>query len=358
MATFEADRRRFAGAMATVSGNYYESIGVAPLLGRSINNKDVALGSGQSSAVAVISYRVWREWYNGEPNIVGDTIRIGNHPFTIIGVEREGCSGLNIDTATDVTVPIFAPGQLAAREPQFLWLRLYGRLKPGFALKNARASLVALWPHIQEATRPPGYEGERRTRFFARRITLDPASTGVSFLRKRFSYPLEVLLALVGAVLLIACLNLANLALARAASEQHQSGVRAALGATTWDLLRQPLIESSLISFAGALLGLFIAFWCSRVLLRIAWTGLVPTQLSVAPDGRVLAFTAALAVLTTLLFAMVPAWHAARIDPCKHCRDRHGRCAAAQAFLARLYWRSKSRFLWCWWWELFCSGEL
>lgn len=313
--TFEAGRRRFTAALATVSGNYYGSIGISPLLGRFINHSDVAAGNGTSSAVAVVSYRVWRDWFHGEANVIGETIRIGDRPFTIIGVEPEGYSGLIVDSAADVTVPVFAPGQLAAREPRLLWLRLYGRLKPNVSLQKARASLVTLWPHVQEATRPPGYEGERRTRFLARRITLEPASTGISSLRRRFSYSLRVLLALVGAVLLIACLNLANLALARAASQRHESGVRAALGATTWDLLRQPFIESLLVSFTGAFFGLMVASWASRILLHIAWTGIVITPLSTAPDARVLAFTAGLAVLTALLFAIAPAWYAAQVDP-------------------------------------------
>lgn len=173
--TFEADGGRFAAALATVSGNYYRSLGIAPLLGRFINSNDVALGSGTSSAVAVISYRAWRNWYHGEANVIGKKIWVGNDLFTVIGVEPEGYSGLIIDGATDVTVPIFAPGQLAARDPKFLWLRLYGRLKRNVGLRSARASLVTLWPRIQEATLPPGYNGERHMRFFARRITLDPA---------------------------------------------------------------------------------------------------------------------------------------------------------------------------------------
>ena len=320
--TFEADGNRFAAGLAEVSGNYYQAIGVAPLLGRFIQSSDVALENGTSNAVAVISYRAWRSWYHGEANVIGETIRMGNQPFTIIGVEPEGYSGLIIDGATDVTVPIFAPGQLASRDAKILWLRLYGRLKQDVNVHTARASLATLWPHIQQATLPPGYEGERHARFFARRIAVESASTGISSLRKRFSYSLQVLLALVGAVLLIACLNLANLALARAASRQHEAGVRVALGATAWDLMRQPLIESSLLSTAGALLGLFLASWASRVLLHIAWTGLLITPLSTTPDARVLAFTATVTVLTALLFAIAPAWHSVRIHPLEALQRR------------------------------------
>lgn len=212
--TFEADGRYFTASLAEVSGNYYRAMQIAPLLGRYIGASDVALRSGTSSPVAVISYRAWRNWYHGEANIIGKTIRIGDHhPFTVIGVEPEGYSGLIIDGSADVTTPILSAPQVGGvnlRDPRILWLRLYGRVKPRVTLAQARASMGLLWPHILEATPPAGYEGEKRTRFFARRITLEPAATGISFLRKRFSYALRVLQGLVGAVLLIACLNLAN----------------------------------------------------------------------------------------------------------------------------------------------------
>ncbi|HEX4809819.1 MAG TPA: ABC transporter permease [Bryobacteraceae bacterium] len=315
ISNFEADGRPFAAALATVSGAYYSTMGITPLLGRFIQPSDVALRSGTSNAIAVISYRAWRGWYRGQSNILGKLIRVDNQPFTIIGVEPENYSGLIIDGSTDVTVPIFAPGQMGPRDPQILWLRLYGRLKPGVTIEQARASFQALWPHILEATEPPNFPAARQARFFARRIAVSSAATGVSQLRKQFSYPLRVLLGLVGAVLLIACLNLASLTLARAASREHESGVRAALGASTWDLVRQPLIESFLISFTGTLLGLAVAYWTSRALLGIAWTGLAETGFQPTLDASVLAFTAIVAAVTGMLLAIAPAWHAAQADP-------------------------------------------
>jgi predicted permease len=315
---FEAEGRHVTAALATVSGDYYKAMRITPILGRFIVRSDVALDSGTSNAVAVISYRAWREWYHGSSRILGQTVRIENQPFTIIGVEPEGYSGLIIDGSTDVTVPLFATGREGPRnprDPRVLWLRVYGRLQSGMALPQMQARLQTLWPHILEATRPPGYEGERRSRFFARRIRLDSAATGISSLRQLFSPWLWVLLGLVGSVLLIACLNLANLALARAAARQHEAGVRAALGAGVWDLVRLPLIESFLLSLSGALLGLIVAYGMSRILLQIAWTGLAPSSLSISPDKRVLAFTVTVTAITGLLFGVVPAWYAARTDP-------------------------------------------
>jgi predicted permease len=335
VSNFEVDSRPFAAALATVSGSYYKTMGITPLLGRFIQPSDVALRSGTSNAVAVISYRAWREWYRGESNIIGKLIRVDGHPFTVVGVEPEDYSGLIIDGSADVTVPIYAPGQGLQRNPQVLWLRLYGRLKPGIAIEQARASFQALWPHILEATEPSGFSSARQARFFARRIALSSAATGVSQLRKQFSYPLRVLLGLVGAVLLIACLNLASLTLARTASHQHESGVRAALGAGVWDLVRRPLTESLMISFAGALLGLAVAYWTSQALLSVAWTGLVESSLRPTLDGRVLAFTAIVAVVTGVLFAIAPAWHAAHADPMQALQQRSRSVRGGSSLLGR-----------------------
>lgn len=326
--TFQIDGRYITAALAEVSGNYYRAMQIAPLLGRFIEPADVTSGSGFSSQVAVISYRAWRNWYHADANIIGKIIRIGdNHPFTVIGVEPEGYSGLIIDGSSDVTIPILSTlpvGSVDLHDPKLLWLTLFGRLKPGITLQQARASLKLLWPRILDATPPPDYQGqsEKRARFFGRRITLEPAATGISYLRKRFSYSLQVLLALVGAVLLIACLNLANLTLARAAAHSHESGVRSALGASTWELIRPALIENLLLSCTGALLGLALAYWASHALLRIAWTGLVNTPLNPSLDLRVLAFTAAVTVLSGILFALPPAFHAARIDPVEALRQQ------------------------------------
>ena len=326
MGTFEVDGRFITTSFAQVSGTYYPAMQIAPLLGRYIEPRDVSPGNSPSSAVAVISYRAWRNWYHADANIIGKIIRIGDHyPFRVIGVEPEGYSGLNIDAGSDVTIPIFSPPQTGGSnvlDRRILWLKLYGRLKPGVTLPQARASLDLLWPRILELTPPAGYEGEKRARFFARRIKIESAATGVSLLRKRFSYSLQVLLALVGAVLLIACLNLANLTLARAAAHNHESGIRSALGASTWELVRPALIENLLLSSSGAVLGLVLAYWASHALLRIAWTGFGNTPLNPSLDLRVLAFTAAVALLSGLLFAVPPALHAARVDPIEALRNQ------------------------------------
>jgi len=312
VSNLEANGAHFTASISSVSGDYYKTMGIAPLLGRFIEPSDVSLNSGISNGVAVISYRLWREWYRGDPGVLGKTIRLGDKPLTIIGVEPEGYSGLIIDGSGDVTVPLFGPGSYGTREPTALWLKLYGRMKPGVTLQQARASLQLLWPSVQKLTLPPGYEGERSKRFFARTIALESARNGFSYMRKRFAHPLVVLLVLVGSLLLIACLNLANLSIAKMASQQHAWGVRLALGASVWDLTRPLLIESLLVSIAAALLGLAMAYAITPALLHMTWTGLVETPLSTTPDFRVVAFTAAAAIITALLFTIIPACYATR----------------------------------------------
>lgn len=311
----EVDGNRFTSALATVSGDYYKAMRIRPLLGRFISPSDVALESGTSSAVAVISFRLWRARYHGDPYAVGKVIRVGSQPFTVIGVEPEGYSGLIIDGSTDVTVPLFAPGTASVRDPRVIWLQIRGRLYPGLTLTQARASLETLWPAIQKLTVPPGYDSARSKRFFSRRIKVESASNGISYLRTRFSHPLAVLLALVASLLLIGCLNLANLSIAKMAAQQHTWAVKLALGAGRWDLVRPVLVESFVVALAGAFLGLATAFWTGPLLLHVAWSGrLVNTPLSAAPDLRVLAFTAGVALVSALLFAIVPAWYATHAE--------------------------------------------
>jgi predicted permease len=187
-------------------------------------------------------------------------------------------------------------------------------LKPGITAEQAQAQLESMWPAILEASLPEGYAGAEREAFLGRRIVAASASTGSSFLRLKYTRPLLVLMTMVGVLLLVACTNLANLMLARAAGRQQEFGIRLALGARKWRIIRQMLTESLLLSLAGAALGLLIAGWASRLLLDTMWNGVVPLALDAAPDLRVLAFTAFASLLTGVLFGMAPAWNLSRTD--------------------------------------------
>jgi len=332
----EADGNRFTAGVSNVSGNFYKAMRIAPLLGRFIEPADVALDHGTSTAIAVISYRAWRGWFHGQPDVIGKTLRIGAHSYTIIGVEPEGFSGLIIDGSSDVTIPIFAPGTYVARDGHTLWLDIWGRLRPGSTLAQARANLQTLWPSVQKLSIPSEYEGVRSKRFFARRLKVQSASNGNSFLRNRFSHSLSILLGFVMFLLLIASLNLANLSIAKMAAEQHAWSIKLALGASRWHLLCPVLVESLVVSLTGAAFGLALAFWIGPLLVHTAWTGLVQTPLNASPDLRVLAFTAAAAVATALLFAVVPAWFATRAEAASGLRQNTRSVHQGSTWLGKL----------------------
>ncbi len=322
LSNLEVDGLKFVGVRSDVSGDYFNAMGVQPLLGRLIQPEDVPLNGKDPAAIAVLEYDCWQRLFQGDPRVIGKTIRLeANHPLTIVGVSRKGFSGLNIDSGADVTVPIGTGNLSDLRSRNTLSLQTYARLKPGVSLGQARAQMQTMWPAVQAATIPEGYTGARLQRFFDRKLEMESAARGLSNMRTRLSKNLTVLMALVGAVLLIACVNLANLMMARAEGRRHEMAVRAALGASAWRLIRQLLTESVMLALSGAAVGFMVAIWTSRVLLRTMWTGLGSLQLDAAPDFRVLLFTTAVAVLTGLLFGLAPAWRLAQTRPAGSLRQ-------------------------------------
>ena len=227
----EADGVKYVASITTVSGEYFAALGIQPLLGRFIAPSDLNLDSGSPADVAVIDYGCWQHRYNGDPSVLGKTIRVDGHPLTIIGVTPESFSGLFIEASTDVVVPIGYDGTTDYRSRKSLGLNLGARLKPGVTLEQARAQVESLWPATLEASLPEGYSGAQRGAFLSRRIMVASGATGTSFLRRQYTRPLLVLMGMVGVLLLIACANLANLMLARAAGRSQEFGIRIALGA-------------------------------------------------------------------------------------------------------------------------------
>jgi predicted permease len=311
MANLEANGVAYAGCRDDATGEYFATLAVKPLLGRLFTPEDAAAGP---PTVAVLDYRCWRRRFNGDPAVVGKFIRHEGKPLTIIGVTPESFGGLVADVACDLTVPLaFSTEQRRRREA--LSLIVAGRLKDGVSLEQARAHLEALWPAVQAAAVPEGRQGSARQEFFARRLVVDSAATGISYLRERFTRPLAVLMGVVALILLIACVNLASLMLSRAAGRQREMAIRVALGASGWRLVCQHLAESLLLAAAGAALGLWLAEWGTRFIARLIWTGYVPLRMNPAPDAQVLAFTAGIAIVTAVLFGIAPAWRATRADP-------------------------------------------
>lgn len=314
MLNIEANGAKYPGTVDGASGDYFSALGVRPLIGRFLSRDDAPLDGRPSAQVAVLSYGCWQQRFGGNLHALGKAIRVDDIPVTVVGVTPPDFHGLLIDNSPAATIPIgFSHRELKYRES--MWYSFFGRLKPGVSISQARAQIQVLWPGILKASVPEVWRGLRRSKFFLLRPDIESAARGNSYLRKKLEKPLTILMALVGAVLLIACVNLANLLLARVAARQHEFGVRVAMGAGRWALVRMLLTEALLLSCAGAALGLLMARWTARYLLGSIWTGYVPLALDPSPDARVVAFSVALAIFTALLFGIIPAWRTSRSDP-------------------------------------------
>lgn len=304
-----------------VTGNFYSELGVAPLLGRLFTPGDADPGNGTASEGAVISYEFWRCRLGGVPDVVGKQIRVEGHPFTIIGVTRKWFTGLTRGEPPEITLPITAAplvedGTFSLERGGAYWLFVIGRLKDGVSTEQARAQLQSFWPGVLRATADTR-QGSRLQTYLSQRLDVSSAAVGVAEdLRSQFTTPLSVLTSLAGLTLLVACLNLANLMLARAAARSHEMSMRVVLGASRWSLVRQVLIESLSLSVSGAVLGLAFAYWACRLLLLLITQGnAMLVALDLSPDLRVLSFTILLAVFTGILFGIVPAWRCSLLNP-------------------------------------------
>jgi predicted permease len=305
-----------------VSGNYFQALGVHPALGRVFSpEEDDRVYKGHPAAV--LSYRYWTTRFDSDPAIVGKKILVNNYPLTVVGVSAPGFIGLDPASSPQIRVPIqmkplMTPGWDDIGDRRSQWIHTFARMKPGYTVESARASLQPLFMQIlrDELTRPEMRDTTPyiRERFLNRKVVMEPAANGYSDMRRSYSTALVVLMCMVGLVLLIACFNVANLLIARALARQKEIAVRLAIGASRAQLLRQLLVESLLLSTAGGAAGLFLAIAMVRGLLSFLPAGSSPLMLSATPDPRILGFNAALAVATGLLFGLAPAFQAMRLD--------------------------------------------
>ena len=297
-----------------VTGNYFATLGVRPQLGRLLEPSD---DQANAAPATVISHRYWQRRFAADPAVVGKQLELNKKSYTIIGVTPpEFFGALDVGYLVDVTVPmsadIFTPEWAQdTKKPDMFWALVMGRLKPGVTRAQAQAELSALARPLLLATQKKTLAAADQPR-----LVLDAGGQGIMEARRDFSTPLRVLLAVVLATLLIACLNIANLTLAQAATRQKEMAVRQAAGATRLRLMRQLLTESVLLSLLGGASGILFAVWAKDFLVSFSPQegGMSNLVFDAQIDGRVLAFTAAAAILTGILFGLIPAWRASQVN--------------------------------------------
>jgi len=316
-----------------VSGSYFPVLGVSAALGRTFTPDDDRTPNGHP--LAVLSYRFWQTRFAGDPSILGKTLVINGHNLTVIGVAQPGFDGVELGHSSKVFIPVMmkaqmTPGWDAMKDRRWRWVNAFGRLKPGVSLKQAQAALQPFMHSMieMEVNEPAFRNASDFTRKDFRRMKLEilPGSQGRSYVRMHLGTPLWVLMALTGTVLLLACANLANLLLARAASREREMAVRLAIGAGRGRIVSQLLVESLLLSTLGTVLGLALAFAADRLLLNTYLPADAAGDLAISavPDARILLFTIAVMFVTVLLFGLAPAIQSSRADVAPTLKDQAG----------------------------------
>jgi len=309
-----------------VNSQYFDALGVMPVVGRTFAVEDDQRGGGPDGPVAVISYGFWQREFGGNAAAVGRSIALDGHPFTVIGVAPRDFFGVQVGRDFDVAVPLGTEPIIRGVESSLdrrshWWLTIIARLAPGQTLEQAQSRLRAFQPQLREATMPQDWRPQDQATYIQEPFILTPAATGISSLRTRYSQPLYVLLGIVGLVLTIACANMANLLLAQSVARRRELAVRLSLGAGRLLLVRQLLVESIMLSLLGAAAGLVIASWGSQALVSMLSTRTNLVALDLSMDWRVFAFTAAIGVITGLLFGVVPALRGTSVSPADALRD-------------------------------------
>jgi predicted permease len=317
-----------------VSGTYFPVLGIRPFLGRLFTPDDDRVPSGHP--YIVLNYDFWRTRFAGDPGIVGKDLLLNNYKMTIVGVAQPGFDGVELGRSPKLFVPVMMEPQVIIGNPEDMlkerrtrWVNAFGRLKPGISQRQAQAGLQPfmhsmLEMEVQQAAFNRASKHDR-DEFLKCWIEVLPGSQGRSYFRRQLSTPLWVLMAITGAVLLIACANLANLLLVRGSGRSREIAIRLAIGASRPRIVAQLLVESLTLSALGGLAGLAFAFWADQALLH----AYLPSdsggvRISSAPDLRILLFNAAVTILTGVIFGLVPALQTTKPNIVGTLKDQAG----------------------------------
>jgi predicted permease len=298
------------------SANYFDVLGVRPLLGRAfVPAEDEKLGG---APVAVISYRLWQTHFGANPDVVGQNIEINKHAYTIVGVTPAAFQGSQTGVRTEIWVPIMMETQLDARgdlihDHHNFWLLVFGRLKPGVSLDKAQAEMtLRLKPEAKNY--PEEHKGKDT-------VIAYPLWRNPWGLNSFLSTLLPMLMIIAGLVLLLACANVANLMLVRAVARRREIAIRMSLGASRWRLVRQLLVESLMLALAGGGVALLITFWTAGSLMKFLPDTDFPLSLTIGTDRTVMFATLAIALLTGIIFGILPALRSSGVAPITVLKD-------------------------------------
>ncbi len=327
---FQGKTERVAGEV--VSGNFFPVLGVGAAIGRVFGPQDDLIQG--ANPYAVLSYGFWVSRFGRDPGIIGQKLVINGYPFTVIGVSQAGFYGVDPAREQQIRIPVTMQKQIENSDfnrlnnRRWRWVQVYGRLKPGESIDQAKAGLQPLFHQMLEMeVKQEAFAKSApltKERFLKMWIDVLPAANGKSRTRETFSTPLLVLMCIVGLVLLIACANVANLQVARATARQKEIAVRLALGASRGRIVSQLLVESLMLSLTGGALGIALSVLIDQTLIGFLPTGTTPLTISSIPDARILIFALGVSLATGVIFGLAPALQATRPELAGTLKDQAG----------------------------------